>query len=281
MSKASKLLSAGRNTFEPEVVRRNASTANKIRGWRKFFNDLKILFLEQALQLRAIWYFTILFSLIMPLALVFGLTRLGGNALDKNGLIYIIAGSAVFSVCVEGIYTTSQRISAMRENGRFVYYAALPINKSAFVLALLLVRFLLVSLPGMVTPLLIGTLLYNVELKPTLWWMLLLIPLTGFSTTVIGMALGSIIRQGELVGLIANGLIFLLLLASPVFIPSSLLPLPLHIISFLLPPTYAAEALRACLNGQIEAGFFLNIAALVAFAGIGFFLTNRYLRWYI
>jgi ABC-2 type transport system permease protein len=254
---------------------------NRIRGWRKFLTDLKILFLEQLLQLRTIWPFTLLFSFLMPLALVFGLTRFGGGVPDKSGLIYIIAGSTVFSVSVEGIYTTSQRLSAMREAGRFTYYASLPLNKAAFLLALLLARFVLVTLPGTLTPLIAGGLLYGLELQGTLWWIVVIIPLTGFSLASVGMALGTVIRRDELVGLIANALIFLLLLASPVFIPLHLLPAPLQIMSYFLPPTYAAEAFRLCLSGQINEVFFTDILILSLFALAGFLLTNRYLRWRI
>lgn len=72
--------------------------------------------------------------------------------------------------------------------------------------------------------------------------------------------------------LVSNLVLFAVLLAAPVMIPVSSLPLPLQALGYLMPPTYAADALRRALTGQIDARFYADIGVLVA-------VTAGSLRW--
>src|ERR1043165_3857626 len=134
-----------------------------IGGLRKFAVDLKYLWLEQMLEIRTIWYWYFIFSLFLPIAMVFGFARIGSGLTDANSLIYIISGSAIFSVANDGLYTMAIRIGSMKKEGMLLYYASLPINKVAFVTAIMVSR-LRVTLPGMVAPILFGSLIYKVNL---------------------------------------------------------------------------------------------------------------------
>src|SRR5882724_3254019 len=112
----------------PQVA--NAPVAlTRTQGLRKFAIDLKYLWLEQMLEIRTIWYWYLIFSLVLPLAMVFGFTRIGSGLTDTNSLIYIISGSAIFSVANDGLYTMAVRIGSMKKEGMLLYYASLPINK--------------------------------------------------------------------------------------------------------------------------------------------------------
>ena len=71
------------------------------------------------------------------------------------------------------------RIGSMKKEGMLLYYASLPINKVAFVTAIMLSR-LSVTLPGMIAPMLFGTLIYKVDLNFNVW-ILLLLPLTALA----------------------------------------------------------------------------------------------------
>jgi len=266
-------------------VTENSSTAltqvglkpERVEGVRKFLVDLKYLWLEQMLEIRTTWYWFLVFTMFMPLSMVFGFARIGSGLSDRVSLIYIISGAAVFSVATEGIVTMSQRVGQMKKEGMLVYYASLPINKVAFIMALMFSR-LIVILPGMLMPILVGPLLYNVNLEFSPW-ILILLPLSGLSLSAIGMAIGSLINSLELIAVITNVLIFVLLMAAPVFIPAESLPLPLQILGYFLPPSYAADALRHTLAGTIGMAFYVDMAVLVGMTIASFYILARWLRW--
>jgi ABC-2 type transport system permease protein len=248
-----------------------------ITGWRKFLIDFKYLFLEQLLEMRTNWYWLFIFSIFMPLSMVFGFTRIGSGLSDRESLLFILSGAAIFAVATQGVVTLSFKIGEMKKEGMLVYYASLPINKSAFVMAVVLSS-MLISLPGMVLPILAGPVLYGVGFEFNLW-VLLLLPLCALSLSAVGMTLGSAIPSLELTSVLTNILIFVMLFAAPVFIPWASLPLPLQLFAYLLPPTYAADALRMALSGDTGPAFLLNVGVLVAMTIVSFWGLTRWLRW--
>ncbi len=251
----------------------------RIEGLRKFGVDLKYLWLEQMLEIRTIWYWYLIFSLVLPLAMVFGFTRIGSGLTDTNSLIYIISGSAIFSVANDGLYTMAVRIGSMKKEGMLLYYASLPINKVAFVTAIILSR-LTITLPGMIGPMLFGSLIYKVDLNFSIW-IVLLLPLTALALSSIGMALGSLINSLEMIQIIVNLLLFILIMAAPVFIPWQSLPLPLRLLGYILPPSYAADALRRVISGTIDITFYIDIVVLIVMTLVSFIILNRWLNWRI
>lgn len=255
------------------------ATSNRIRGGHKLAVDFRFLLLEQLLEIRNTWYWHVIFALILPVAFVFGFGRLGGDPASSRSLLYIVSGSAVFAVANDGLYVMASRIGLMRRDGRLLYYASLPISQTAFVLAQILSR-LLITLPGMLVPILFGSWLYDLSFHFSPW-ILLLLPLTGLSLSAMGMLLGTMVENLEILQMIANLLLFTLVMAAPVFTPMDALPLPLQVVGLVLPPTYAAAALRAILSGTIDAAFYLDLGILGGMTLVGFFAVKRWLRWYV
>jgi ABC-2 type transport system permease protein len=251
--------------------------AAEISGITKFFIDLKFLWLEQMLEVRRTWYWFVVFSLVLPITMVFGFARIGSGLTDYDSLLYIISGSAIFSVTNEGLYTLAVRIGTMKKEGTLVYYASLPISKTAFLIAILLSR-MVITFPGMIAPVVIGTWLYDVSFEWSLW-ILILLPLAALSLSNIGMALGVFVSNLELVQIIVNLLLFVLVLAGPIFSPLEALPLPFQVLSYFLPPTYAAAAFRAALSSSIDLHFYLNLLVLIVMTIAGFTLSTRLMRW--
>jgi ABC-2 type transport system permease protein len=251
----------------------------QITGWQKFFIDLKFLWLEQISEVRAKWYWSVITSLLMPLSMIFGLEKIGSGLHDTSSLLFIISGATIFSVVMEGVVLTAQRVGMMKHLGILTYYASLPISKAAFAMAILFAR-LVITLPGMILTIIMGNLLYHVHLHIDLWVIAVLL-LTSLSLSVSGLALGSILESIEAVNIVANILQFILILAAPIFIPVTSLPVPLQALSYFLPPSYAATALRHALTGNIDFIFLWNIAVLVGITLLGFYAATRWLRWRI
>src|SRR5262249_2612295 len=127
---------------------RAAAATRCVRGWRKFLVDLRYIWLEQILEVRNSWYLLLVFSLVMPVSMVFGFARIGSGLSDSAGLLRIITGAAVFAVANEGIVVLAHRVGVMKRDGMLMYYAALPISKGAFIIAILCSR-LAMTLPSM------------------------------------------------------------------------------------------------------------------------------------
>jgi ABC-2 type transport system permease protein len=244
---------------------------------RRLLVGLKYLWLEQMLEVRTTWTWSLLFGLLMPVAMVFGLSRIGGGLNDATSLLYIVSGAAIFSVATEGIATLAQRIGVIKNDGMMVYYASLPISKASFVAAMVLSRLLLI-MPGLITPMIAAGLMYDVDfvISPAL---VIVLPLSCLALSAIGLAIGTLIDSMELIVVITNLLIFVLLLAAPVLIPPDSLPLPLRVLGYLLPPTYAADALRHTLSGDLGAAFALDVAMLTAMTVLGLAGAARWIRW--
>jgi ABC-2 type transport system permease protein len=241
--------------------------------------SFKYLWLEQMLEVRSTWWWSLLFGFLMPVAMVFGLTRIGGGLTDQNSLLYIVSGAAVFSVATEGIATLAQRVGVVRTSGMLLYYVSLPISRTAFLAALVFSRLLLI-LPGLVTPIIAARLMYDADfvLSPML---LVVLPLTCLALSAVGLAIGTVVQSMDVIVVITNLLIFVLLLAAPVLIPPESLPLPLRLIGYLLPPTYAAEALRYALSGDLGGMFLVDVAVLLGMTVLGLAATSRWIRWRI
>jgi ABC-2 type transport system permease protein len=263
---------------ETQPIRLSAiNTEEKISGWRKFGIDFKYLWLEQLLEVRTMWYWFFVFSIFMPFSMVFGFARIGSGLTDRDSLLYIITGSAIFAVATEGVVTMSQKFGEMKKMGMIVYYASLPISKTAFIMAAISVR-MLVILPGMILPILVGPMLYGLTFEFS-FWVLLLLPLTGLTLSAIGMVIGTLVNSLELIGVIGNILIFILLFAAPIFIPIQALPAPLQWFGYLVPPTYAAEALRQAIGGNIDSSFYFNLGMLILMSGVSLAAVSKWLRW--
>ena len=244
---------------------------------RRSLRDVQFLFLEVLLETRRTWMFHLITSVVIPFAMVYGITRIGSGMTDDLSLLYIVTGSAVFAVSAEGISRMAVRLAFMKQSGAITYYASLPASKTAFVTAETCLRMILV-VPGVIAPMVAGHLFYGMtfQFSP---WLLLLFPLLPLALSAVGVALGSLVDSPDVIYTVADLVLFIVVLAAPVYIPADRLPLALQWLGYLFPPTYAAEALRLGLTGDIGAAFFRDVAVLFGMAVASFFLIGRFLPW--
>lgn len=246
-------------------------------GWRKFLVDCYCICLEQMFEIRSQWYFYGIFSIVMPISMLFGFGRMGSAPATHEGLYYIVTGTAVFSVANEAIAMLALRIGIMQRSGMLVYYAALPINRLAFLLALLGSR-LVAMLPGMGIALLVGAWMYDLPVVFSLWVLVVLV-LTAMTLAGVGMVIGSVLKDPNIISAVTYVVLFVLLMAAPVFIPLEVLPVPLQMLGYLLPPTYAAEALRLALRGTLSSQFVLDVMVLFGFMVVSMVTLMRQFPW--
>lgn len=243
----------------------------------KFFSDIKYLLLEQLLELRPYWFFYLAYTLALPLMITFGLTNIAGQTGNVDLTFRVVVGSAVFMLANECFCGVAIRVTTMYHDGTIAYYASLPISKMALILALLLSRLVMVAL-GIVAPLVLAPILFNfhVVYHPLL---ILVVPLTTFLLATIGMIVGLLTKMVEVTQTATYITMFLLVLATPVFISSETLPVPLRVASQILPFTYIAEVFNRLLGGMVDTQFWIDVVILSVMAVGSFLILDRRLKW--
>ncbi len=242
----------------------------------RYWLEFRYLFLVQILEQRGWLVGTILFTSIFPLMLVFGLGRIGIGQTAET-LAYVITGSTVVSLTTVGITMLAQDLGNAKERGDFLYYASLPISKAVFLLALIASK-LLIQLPGIAVSLIGGSLLYRFHLAPNPL-LFLIIPLAAVSISGIGAALGMLSPNFQATNVLSQLILFIVMFASPVYIAASALPLPVQVFGLLLPPTYAADALRRAIAGVTDGRLALDLLVLFAWAVASLGGVTRGLKW--
>jgi len=241
------------------------------------FNDFRIILIEQIYIIRRYLVYFFFLNTVGPFALVFAMGHYAGFHPDQTELLRIISGTVTFALVTVGFTSVAQRLSIMRQQGTLLYYCALPINKVSFVTALLISR-LVILIPSIVTPIVAGIIMYNLEIHLDLWLLGVMI-LGAFSLVALGTTLGVLVKSYELISLVCNAFIVVMALASPNFIPNYLLPLPLQVLGWVLPSTYTSDAISHCLAGTYDRVSYFDVLVLSVMALVGIVITGKFLKW--
>lgn len=142
----------------------------------------------------------------------------------------------------------------------------------------MLVTKLLLQIPGILVALVGGSLMYGFAMKPNPL-LLLIIPLAALSLSGIGAALGLLSPNFQATNAFSQLILFVVMFAAPVLIPSEALPLPLQWFGLLLPPTYAADAIRRAVAGINDVRLAIDLAVLAGCAILSLVAVTRGLKW--
>lgn len=243
---------------------------------RAAFRDYILLTRIQVLELRTWGPITLFISTVFPVLMLYGFGAIGGGV-ASGGVIYVVSGTAVVSLVTIGITATSQDLGNMRQTGDFLYYASLPISRSALLGAILTVR-VLTALPGLILTLAVGGHWYGlaIHLNAAL---VALVPLTVLALCGVGAAIGILIVDFRVVALLSQVAFVVAMFASPVLIPEDRLPAVLRWLALVLPPTYAADGFRRAILGTFDARLDLDLGVLAACALVSLIGVARGLRW--
>jgi ABC-2 type transport system permease protein len=232
-------------------------------------------FLMQLARVRLSWRQYLIVSSAMPLGIVL-LLRLAGGVTTRADAVQIISGNVVLAIAITAISMLAQRIAWMKAQRVFDYYATMPISRVLLLLAIL-TSFFVFALPGIAAILVVGALLYQVSL--TLSWALLpLIAGCGLALAGIGIAIGLAAPDEQLAGLFSNlAMMAILFLA---IIPPARMPQGITAVAWIIPSTYAVNAMKASLAGTLSwSTFGISLLALAAFSLAFLLLVRRQLAW--
>jgi ABC-2 type transport system permease protein len=226
----------------------------------------EILMRMQMSRLRTSWRPYLIVSSAMPLGIAVLMRAVMEPAQVEEFGQQIVAGSAVLAIAMTAVVMLAQRVSALKENGGLDFYATLPVSRPALI-ASILISFAVFALPGTIVVLTLGSALFNLSLA-ALWaavpvWVLGSLALAG-----LGVAIGFAAPDEQLAGMYSN-----LLMMSVLFLgilPADRLPGWLGPVRAVLPSTYAVDALRPGLQGDMSAAQGWDLLVLAVFGALSF-----------
>ena len=194
---------------------------------------------------------------------IFGFGYLFGDVSSRTGA-FLTTGVATNAIIVVGLTMMPQFLAEAKQQGRLDYFRSLPISREAYILSLLTVV-LVLSLPGIVLGLLTGWWRYDVsfDISPVI---LLVVPIAVLSLGGFGAAIAILSPRLQLTNAISQLAIFYFIFSTPVLLPRENLPAALQRTADLLPPTYAADAVRASLTDLEGTHLERSLLVLLGFA---------------
>jgi ABC-2 type transport system permease protein len=186
--------------------------------------------------------------------------------------LYIATGTPVLALIPLGLVMLPASVSQQRLEGTFDFTWSLPVPRTAQASSTFLL-YMLLSLPGMVLSLVIATLVYGVQLSvsPLILPAVLLCALMAIS---VGFGMALAIPSPMVVNLIANSLIFVVLLFSPIVFPPSHLPDWLFTLHRFLPFYNMAVVIRAGLTVGLVSDLTRSFLVLGAWTVAGWAMTG-------
>lgn len=160
--------------------------------------------------------------------------------------VYLVTGTATQAVVTIGLVVLPQLMAQARTEGRHEYVLAQPVSREAYLGALVTVAASL-ALPGVVLAVVVGWWRYDLSLDPQP----AVIPAAGLavlSLAGVGVAMAVYSPHQQVTNALTQLIIFYVLFFAPVILPREQLPGWLQSVAVLMPPTYAADAIRASLT---------------------------------
>ncbi len=225
---------------------------------------------------RSSWFFHIVRSLLFPLSFAFIIIATS-RTINRESAIFLLGGILTASLAFGPISVLIVKLGWSRQNREFEYWIMQPIPKLVLILAIVSVA-LLFALPGLLVTYCLGSLLLGLPLLGGLI-LLLLVPLVSAALSGLAAFLGSYAPNGRAATIIANIVTLVIGFLSPLFIPLEKFPLPVRILSRLLPLTYAADAFRFALSGQWGASLIINVCILLVYTFSSILLVQIKLDW--
>jgi ABC-2 type transport system permease protein len=160
--------------------------------------------------------------------------------------LFIATGTPTLALIPLGFVMVPGAVTQQRLEGTFEFIWSLPVPR-AVQAASTFTLYTALSLPGMVLALVAAVWRYGIDLhvSPAILPAALASALV---SVTVGFGMGLAIKSGVVLNLISNGVIFLVLLFSPIVFPASNLPAWLRDVHEVLPFEHMADVLRAGLT---------------------------------
>jgi ABC-2 type transport system permease protein len=231
---------------------------------------LAVLMWLQVARLRTSWRPYLIVSTVMPLGIAVLLRAVMDAEQVAEFGVQIVAGSAVLAIAMTAVVMLAQRVAWMKESGALDYYATLPVGRGSVIAAVLL-SFAVFSLPGTIVVVLLGSQLFDLSLA-ALWAAVPVWALGSFALAGMGVAIGFGAPDEQLAGMYSNLAMMAVLFLG--ILPPERIPGWLGPVRSILPSTYAVDALKPGLAGQMPASTLADLLILGLFGAVSFWAVR-------
>jgi ABC-2 type transport system permease protein len=249
--------------MSPSLVRGSPATTR--RGGK-----LVVLMWLQLARLRTSWRPYLIVSTVMPLGIAVLLRAVMDAEQVEDFGVQIVAGSAVLAVAMTAVVMLAQRVAWLKESGALDYYATLPVGRGSLIAAVL-VSFAIFSLPGTVVVVVLGAQLFDLSLA-ALWAAVPVWALGSFALAGVGVAIGFGAPDEQLAGMYSNLAMMAVLFLG--ILPPERIPGWLEPVRAILPSTYAVDALKPGLAGEVPASTAVDLLILGLFGAASFWAVR-------
>jgi ABC-2 type transport system permease protein len=203
------------------------------------------------LRLKPVLPFILVIQPLIGVGTVIGLGYMMPQ-INTESAVFLTTGGPTLALITFGLVLVPQVVVDARTQGTFDYMWSLPIPRMAFMAADMTI-WMLITLPGVILALLVGSYKYDFALQvtPSVVPAFLLVSLTA---TSVGYAMAHLSPKPELVPVLTNFIIFSLFLFSPINFPAERLPEWLADLHQFLPVKHAADAIRGSLTEAYATG---------------------------
>ena len=217
--------------------------------------------------------------LALPILMMVFLSLITGQS--GRGAVNILVGSlsmSIISLCVNNL---AMKINQLTEFSGIDFFMSFNVSKAQFIYGTLIAD-ILVYIPGLIITLIFGSLLLGLNIDVGFYFVVF------FALTVF-LFVGSLRGFGAVIGFRANGvndcsakssaLNFSLILLSPIFFSTDVLPGVLRYIAQVLPTTHGATLLRMLLSGELHYNqLLISFSVLVGYCILNSILIKLFIK---
>jgi ABC-2 type transport system permease protein len=240
------------------------------RVWRSYLLMLK----WQALSSRVILPLNLVVQLMIAAGFIIGIGFFYPQITPETAK-YLTTGAPTIILLMVGLVMVPQIVAMQRSAGSFDYMWSLPVPRLVFVAADATI-WVLVSLPGVILSLVLGTLYFDFSLELS-WLMVPAVLLISVTGVFMGYVIAHSAPKPEMASLATQIIVFLIMLFSPVMYPASQLPGWLADLHRVFPVMYMADLSRGTLT-DLPVDLGLAFAVVGAWCVFGLVVTALLVR---
>jgi ABC-2 type transport system permease protein len=238
--------------------------------WRSYLLMLK----WQALGSRVILPLNLVVQLMIAAGFIIGIGFFY-PVMTTETAKFLTTGAPTIILMMVGLVLAPQIVAMARQAGSFDYIWSLPVRRLVYVAADATI-WVLVSLPGVILSLVLGSLYFHFSLHIS-WLVIPAVLLISATGVFMGYTIAFGAPKPELASLATQVIVFLVMLFSPVMYPASQLPGWLERLHEVLPIKYMADLSRGTLT-DLPVDLGLAFAVVGAWFVVGLVGTTLLVR---
>lgn len=219
--------------------------------------------------------FVIMVQVVLTVGLVLGYGYLIPD-ISQTAALYVTTGAATNATVTIALVVLPQILAEAKQQGRMDFMLTLPISREIYLLSQV-VSTIVLAAPGTILAVAFGAWHYDLSLDISPW--LPLVILLGIASLAgVGVTVVMLSSHFQVTNAITQLVIFYVVFFAPILLPKEQLPELLQAVSTVMPPTYAADAMRASLTDLPGTDLYRDLALLAGFAAASLSLSAVSIR---